>query len=188
MISPYLKYLTNQCKNISNQTLAAAVLFLFFFLLVSAASATYAFFLSMDTKINAITVGENTTKIEESFIPPQKIDQDECYTKTVAVKNLGSVPCYIRVFAEFSDPKQAAALTADFNESDWTAKQPDGYYYYKKLLPAGQITTPLFTSLSAKQSLSAFEMLVYSDSIQVGTFSDPLSAFQSLMGGGIEKK
>lgn len=188
MISPHLKCLANQWKNVSNQTLAAAALFLFLLVLVSAASATYAFFLSMDTKINAITVGENTTKIEESFTPPERIEQGERYTKTVAIKNLGSVPCYVRVFAEFSDPKQAGALTADFNESDWTAKQPDGYYYYKTILPAGQMTVPLFTSLSAAQSLSAFEMLVYSESIQAGTFSDPLSAFRSLEKGGVGEK
>lgn len=38
----------------------------------------------------------------------------------------------MRVFAEIEDPDTASAVDIDFNTSDWTVKQPDGYYYYKK--------------------------------------------------------
>ena len=84
---------------------------------------TAAFLLSKDSLQNPFTVGENTSHIEETF---GSYDSFE-----VSVKNDGSVDCYVRVFAEIEDPDTASAVDIDFNPSDWTVKQPDGYYYYK---------------------------------------------------------
>lgn len=175
ILSP--RSLANRWKNASNLALSAGIFILL--LLLCTIGMVCAFFQSMDAKSNIITIGENVTKIEETFIPPEAIHQGGRYTKAVSVKNLGSVPCYVRVFAEFSDPEQADALIADFNNTDWSEKQTDGYYYYNEPLAAGQTTPPLFTSLYAKKKLSDFYMILYSESVQISSFSTPISAFQA---------
>lgn len=35
----------------------------------------------------------------------------------------------------------------DFNDTDWTAGE-DGYYYYNEILAPGEVTEPLFTTVS----------------------------------------
>ena len=59
----------------------------------------------------------------------------------------GSVDCYVRVFAEVEDPIVSESLKIDFNDREWTEKQNDGYYYYRKVLRSGEVTEPLFTQI-----------------------------------------
>ena len=95
----------------------------------------------------------------------------------MTVRNRGSVPCYVRVFAEAVDPGKSDALEIDWNRTEWTDKQKDGYYYYKEPLPVGAVTAPLFTTLHAAAELENFRMIVYSESIQAEGASAPQEAF-----------
>ena len=144
-------------------------------ILVPAASA---FLLSEDSLQNPFTVGENMSHIEEEFGPYASFDAGGNYTKKVIVKNDGSVDCYVRVFAEIEDPDVAAAVDVDFNTTDWTTKQTDGYYYYKSTIKSNEKTAPLFTQITAKKDVDEFQMIVFSETVQADGAADPLSAFR----------
>ena len=138
-----------------------------------------AYLISVANQTNSFTVGENVTRIEEDFDPPTTIEAGESYEKKVTVRNVKSVPCYVRVFAEFSDPEQSDAMRLDFNTKDWTIRQADGYYYYKKILQVGEATEPLFSQIYAEKDSNNLELIVYSESIQTEGASDPQAAFQN---------
>ena len=123
-----------------------------------------AYLISTANQANSFTVGENVT---------------QSYEKKVMVRNVRNVPCYVRVFAEFSDPEQADAMRLDFNTTDWTVKQTDGYYYYKKILPVGEATAPLFEEIYAEKDSAKLELIVYSESVQAEGSTSPQEAFQN---------
>lgn len=137
-----------------------------------------AFLLSEDSLQNPFTVGENQSHIEEDFGSYDSFEAGKDYTKKVSVKNDGSVDCYVRVFAEVEDPEVAAAVDVDFNTTDWTAKQPDGFYYYKKIIKANESTVPLFTQITAKKDVDEFQMIVFSETVQADGAADPVGAFR----------
>ena len=123
-----------------------------------------AYLISTANQTNSFTVGENVTQIEEVFEPPETIEAGQSY---------------VRVFAEFSDPEQADAMRLDFNTTDWTVKQTDGYYYYKKILPVGEATAPLFEEIYAEKDSAKLELIVYSESVQAEGSTSPQEAFQN---------
>lgn len=143
-------------------------------------TAVYAFLISKDAVSNPFTAGENTSHIEESFGSYEKFEKGKSYEKDVAVKNDGSVTCYVRVFAEIEDPDAAENITIDFNKTDWTEKQADGYYYYKKSLKPGEKTTSLFTTLKAKETIDEFKMICYSETVQAYGYSSAVKAFADI--------
>lgn len=163
----------------------AAVVCGFCVLLLS--GGIFAYLIATASQTNLFTVGENVTRIEEEFEPPETIVGGQSYEKRVTVRNEKSVPCYVRVFAEFADPRMAEYLAADWNREDWTDKQDDGYYYYKRVLPVGEATEPLFTTLRASKSLTEFQMIVYSESVQSKGFPSPREAFARLHGKEVNK-
>lgn len=138
-----------------------------------------AYFVSQEDAVNQVRVGENVTEIEEEYDPPQTMEADSDYTKKVTVRNQKAVPCYVRVSAEITPPIAEAGLEVDWNQTDWTEKQEDGYYYYKNVLPVGETTEPLLTELHATEELDDFSMIVYSESIQSEGFDSPQEAFAS---------
>ena len=142
--------------------------------------AICAYLISVANRMNQVTVGENVTTSEEEFEPPARLEAGQRYEKKVTVRNLKSVPCYVRVFAELSDPEQAETIQIEFNAEDWTTKQADGYYYYKKRLPVGEATEPLFEELYAEQDSSNLNLIVYSESVQAEGAGDPQEAFQKM--------
>jgi alternate signal-mediated exported protein len=53
---------------------------------------------------NEFSGGNNEIEIKETFQSPEKLVPGvNSYTKKVAVENTGNVPCYVRVFADFSE-------------------------------------------------------------------------------------
>lgn len=143
-----------------------------------------AYLISVADQTNQWTVGENVTQIEEVFEPPETIKAGQSYEKKVKVRNIKGVPCYIRVFAEFSDPQQADAMQLEFNSEDWTTKQGDGYYYYKKVLSVGEATEPLFEGFHAEKDSANLELIVYSESVQAAGTENAEEAFAALGQGG----
>lgn len=131
-----------------------------------------------DILINSFTAGENTSCINEVFGSYKEFEKGKYYEKKVTVKNEGTVPCYVRIFAEIEEPDTAEAISVDFNTVDWTKKQADGFYYYREALAAGEITRPLFTQLKAEDDVAEFEMICCSETVQAYGAGDAISAFE----------
>ena len=74
-------------------------------------------------------------------------------TKIVEVQNTGANDAYIRIKVDKSitlageGEPNLDLLTLDFNATDWIPGE-DGYYYYNEILAPGEVTEPLFTTVS----------------------------------------
>lgn len=146
-------------------------------------TATYAYLTDKDSEVNEITIGKNTTEIVEEFDPPNEIVPGTSFTKKVEVKNTDSVSCYIRVFCEFSDSTYADLFSLDLNKDDWTEKQSDGYYYYKKIVKPGETTEPLFTTVTYNGSSvlnKSFDIIINEESVQSDGYENYSDAFSAL--------
>ena len=152
------------------------VLFLLCMMLVG---VTAGFLVSTDSTLNRLSCGHNTAGIVESYAPPASFAKGDEITKEVKVKNEGSVPCYVRVFAEVSDPEARDAIDVDYNTSSWV-KNSDGYYYYSRILKTGEESEPLFTTLTAKSDADGFKIICYSETVQAEGFNNAQEAFAKI--------
>ena len=137
-----------------------------------------------DAITNEFTIGTCRMEIREEFQPPSAASQDT-YQKKVWVRNTGTLPCYVRVFLDFTrgEAKQASSFSADgvkyYPVSEyqsahlpvgWTYDGRDGYYYYRETLEAGEETTALLdfvrTDFAALGEKPAYDIIVYGESIQ----------------------
>lgn len=128
------------------------------------------------SKENTIIVGIGDASIDEQFSEPSEQRMvNENMRKEVTVKNTGTVPCFVRVYAEFSDSEVADsasiysygvkmswsdyknALTAADFSPDWQfipltggtdPKELRGYFYYKKILQPGESTSKLIEGVA----------------------------------------
>ena len=154
-------------------------------LCAASVSASFAIFSSWKTAENNLYVGHNEIEIEEDFAPPPELGQDTTFRKTVKVRNTGNVPCYVRVFADFSDSevRDVAQFSADgetfmsvgdyqaaIRERDWVYDPDTSYYYYTVPVQPGDATPVLFHSVQVKfpneQSVREFRIIVSAESIQ----------------------
>lgn len=152
------------------------VLFLLCMMLVG---VTAGFLVSTDSALNRLSCGYNTAGIVESYAPPASFAKGDEITKEVKVKNEGSVPCYVRVFAEVSDPEARDAIDIDYNTSDWI-KKGDGYYYYSRVLKTGEESEPLFKTLIAVNDVSGLKIICYSETVQAEGFNNAQEAFAKI--------
>lgn len=133
------------------------------------AYGTVAYFTAEGTARNVITAGSVKISLQEwadsektepfpkdgvnGVVPGAQI------TKIAEVKNTGENPAYIRVSVEkvielaegVTGEVELDLVSLDFNTKDWTLK--DGFYYYNTALPAGETTTPLFTTVSFAENM-----------------------------------
>ena len=151
----------------------------FFLLCLMLVGVTAGFLVSTDSTLNRLSCGHNTAGIVESYAPPASFAKGDEITKEVKVKNEGSVPCYVRVFAEVSDPKARDAIDIDYNTSSWV-KNSDGYYYYSRILKTGEESEPLFTTLTAKSDADGFKIICYSETVQAEGFNNAQEAFAKI--------
>ena len=128
--------------------------------LAIASLGSIAYFTAEDSATNAITTGgiqiELVERAEEGgelkpFENVVGVMPGTDVSKIVSVKNTDASPAYIRVKLDktivyASGEADASLVTYDINTADWTER--DGYYYYNKVLAAGEETTPLFTTVS----------------------------------------
>lgn len=153
---------------------------------------TSAYFVDGDTTTNTFKIGHNVSSIEENF-PSGKLEPGKVYTKEVRVKNKDSVKCFVRVLAEPSDSDMSDHLDIDWNTTDWTERQEDGYRYYRKALKPGETTSPLFTKVTIKNdfvnpqlTVKNFDIGVYEETVQSHDsstgkdFETPQKAFESI--------
>ena len=144
-----------------------------------------AYMSDQDKRVNSLTIGSNEIEIIEDYEPPADPQRGDSISKKVAVKNTGSISCYVRIFAQCSNGKTAEYLTFDLDTQNWTSKQNDGYYYYQYPLNPNDTTPPLFTAfmLSAEMPenlLKDFDIIIYAESVQSESFDDAIQAFASI--------
>lgn len=124
------------------------------------AAGTLAFFTDSGSAHNVITTGNVDIELnewaDEARTQPFK-DQNGVMpgtkiTKIVEVKNTGKNAAYVRLKVDIAvygadkqgmDPKPVGL---DFNTKNWTYF--DGYYYYNRALKPGEVTEPLFTTVT----------------------------------------
>lgn len=144
-----------------------------------------AYMTDMKSASNVMSIGNNTIEIVENFQPPEGgyVSGDKV-VKEVKVRNLESVPCYIRVYLQSNDNQlnNAVALNSFFNHnsdihdikgvfSNWIYGD-DGWFYYIKPVEVGSTTTNLIDSVYLKSDEKYwfdeidFNMYVYAESIQ----------------------
>lgn len=126
---------------------------------------TNAYFTAEDTAHSVITSGNIDIELlewadEDRTVPFPKeavegVMPGTDVTKIVEIENTGSNPAYIRVKVEKdielaeekTEEPDLGLMHLDFDNELW-ARGEDGYYYYKEALAAGEITNPLFASVS----------------------------------------
>ena len=115
---------------------------------------------------NVITTGGVDIELQEwsdegRTVPLEDIEDampGDSYTKIVEVKNTGDAAAYVRVRVEeemftMAYPSEAldpSVMHIDFNLTDW-AKVEDGgriYYTYRRELQPGEVSAPIFTTVS----------------------------------------
>lgn len=141
-------------------------------------------------RTNQLTRGYNEVKITETFPDPAIAPGRNSYTKDVTVKNTGPVPCYVRVFLDFSDDDIRKNSKVSSNGSTYvtldalkTTNIPSGwayvsspsdklnsYFYYTSPIDPGASTTSLIkavqTTFGDQYDIDDFDIYVYTESIQ----------------------
>lgn len=142
---------------------------------------TLGYLAGYDNKDNTMKIGHETAKVSEvNWSEPEMLQMSNSFDKEVAVKNEGSVPCFVRVYAEFSDSTIGALAKVTANDTDYTWAEfkaglsnaatpittdwvfiPDtssedaklrGYFYYTKVVPVNGYTSNLFTDVKVDYS------------------------------------
>lgn len=122
--------------------------------------ASLAYLQAERTAVNEFKAGTQKTEIVEEFpdpdIPEDYDPEDREYTihKKVSVKNVGDVPCYIRVSVEPTSNLfeivryEGSNISTDLNTTEpvWY-DNGDGYYYYTAVLNPEETSKPVFTDV-----------------------------------------
>lgn len=126
---------------------------------------TLAYFTAEEKASNVITSGNINIELQEKMLDPdsgEEIDFPENgivgampgdeISKIVRVKNIGDNDAYIRMKVESTVNDESGGILdtnpilLDLNATDWTLK--DGYYYYNEILKNGEMSEPLFTTVT----------------------------------------
>lgn len=130
---------------------------------------------SPDAAVNEFKLGTVKVKVIEPGFENLTNVEATTYNKNVQVQSLGTKRTYVRVrlVPEWSDPSLSVSnVVLNLNTGDWTAKQSDGYYYYKHILTQNQTTTLLlnsvtFTDLPEEYEGKTFTLKVVAEGVQV---------------------
>lgn len=93
-------------------------------LLLIPAGGILAYFTMVTDENNEFRVRHLETQLEDEFEEPENFSAGSTYDKKVSVRNMGSVPCYVRVFAEIKQPSARTVIEVNYNSEDW---KKDGY-------------------------------------------------------------
>lgn len=135
-------------------------------LLALTVGGTFAFFTSEDKAHNVITTGN--VKIDllewadpertEEFKNVENIMPGTTVTKIAEVKNVGKGEAWIRVavnkYVQTEDGTVADTdlIKLDINTTEWI-DGGDGYYYYTLPVKPGEVTTPIFTTVTFEAAM-----------------------------------
>lgn len=154
------------------------------------ALGTAAYFSDFDGRINIAAIGSVTTEIDEDFPDPTPtpIENNPSYKKKIWTGNFSgnekgfNADCYVRMSLSYSDNDIGKGVEIlGLDTENWIHNAEDGYYYYRKKVSEGEVTTPLCTGFQInsnkiddtyKDSISDFEINVYEESVQAEGFSD----------------
>lgn len=95
------------------------------------------------TQVNQLESRTVSATIQENF-PDEKVTAGATKTKSVAVENTGTAAAFVRVcVAEYWTTDTEQLLGVDEVTKNWSTAWSDfelhgGWYYYKKVLPAGK--------------------------------------------------
>ena len=124
-------------QTVKRTPLAAAVILLIF----AVVGTVLAYYTNSDKAKNTFTAGENENKILESFVPPDSQGGgSNKYLKQVQVENTGDVPCFVRVYVDFSDSgileisKLSDTETQDKTSAIYYSANPNDADSYAKYL------------------------------------------------------
>lgn len=158
-------------KSTFNRQRRLLVFSLFFLLFGVLVYGTVAYFTTDQTATSLITAGNIDIKLiqkqefssGEYFVPFDNITDlmpGQSVSRVTSVENVGGYDAYIRVDVELLlilnegysiSVAPDNPVHIDFNTTDWTYK--DGYYYYNEILPYGEATAPLFTTVSFSKDI-----------------------------------
>lgn len=139
-------------------------------ILAAGVGTTLAYLGAKQNADNTIKVGTDIAQVSETFTEPSIQEQSNETTKEIKVKNTGSVPCFVRVYAEFSDSEIASIAKVVYGDSntdeawntfksnkniiaytnltdDWVyipegdSSGLGGYFYYTKVVPVDDAAT-----------------------------------------------
>ena len=133
------------------------------------ASTTLAYYTASEQAHNVISSGGIDIALREyadagdELVPFEDVDgvmPGMEVSKIVQVENTGASEAWIRVSVvkdiEFAQPvdrePDLALLVLDIDEENWT--EQDGFYYYNRALKPGEITEPLFTTVTFADTMS----------------------------------
>ena len=128
------------------------------------AAGTLAYFTDTGTAHNVITTGNVKIELNEwadkartqRFEDKTGVMPGMEVTKIVEVENTGTGAAFVRLSVETEvysakgekmDPKHEP-VSLNFNNTDWTYSESDGYYYYNRPLEPDKTTVPLFTAVT----------------------------------------
>lgn len=130
------------------------------------AAGTLAYFSAEDTAHNVITTGGVAIEVQEwadeerktPFEDPDGILPDTSVTKIAEIRNTGASEAWVRVkvtkaieLAQAGRPN-TALVALDLNTKDWTRGR-DGYLYYNEALKPGEVTAPIFTTVTFNKAM-----------------------------------
>lgn len=142
------------------------------FALVGMAMAYFSDNASLDDEYSA---GVNTIEVEKTYEPPQELHEgDNIFKKEVRIHNTGSVPCFVRVFVDFSDSKtkanayySSAANVTNASDPSWSTVAE----YVNSKLPTGWVYKPINYSGKAEILDGYF---YYTKPLEPGEYTDYL--------------
>lgn len=134
------------------------------FVVVMSIGITLAYLSDKKEVENSIYITEGNVSIIESFPTVSEQHMENSFTKEVKVKNTGTVPCFVRVYADFSDSRIAdiaMVKKSDDTEVSWSAfkitpstdwvyvaennstydEKMRGYFYYTKAVEPNSETS-----------------------------------------------
>ena len=96
-------------------------------LLLVAGLIAIAYFMDNNNRNNTVKPAENVLEISEDYKPPpEQTLNDNIYKKEIRIVNNGNAPCYIRVYADFSD---SSVRSRSYLSNDWDEVTNAGNFY-----------------------------------------------------------
>lgn len=168
------------------KTKALLLLMIFAVILISGSTLAYLFSLSR-SRVNTIPIGYDSIKIVEDFEPPSKQTTVTQYKKAVYIENTGTVPCFVRMYVDFSDSQIKnissfsnngvnfyAAVEDTSNPNAFINNLPEGwvfvsdgtallggYFYFTQPIAPGSPSAELFKNVKTDYTSAGFDPIQY---------------------------
>lgn len=173
-------------RNYTKEITVAVCLCLFatFIMLFAPTLTNYisAYFTDNDIETNSVSVGYNDIQVVEDFEPPKELAAGISFTKDVKVQNTGTVDCFVRVKALFTNSDMEQYCEVNYDTINWAYNDSDGYYYLINSVSVNEFSPSLFTTVKIKDDVESteikdFDILIYAESYQAYGYDTYQSAW-----------